>query len=56
MPVYEYICRNCGKVSEFRATLAEKEEGLKLTCPECGSKDMAQYFGNSIVIASTHLH
>ncbi len=56
MPVYEYICRECGKISEFKATLAEKEQGLEQTCPKCGSANMVQYFGNMIVIASTHLH
>jgi len=56
MPVYEYICRDCKKVTEFKATLAEKEKGLEQTCPSCGSTNMVQYFGNMIVIASTHLH
>lgn len=56
MPVYEYICRDCGKITETRQTLAEKEKNLEQTCPSCGSVNMVQYFGNMIVIASTHLH
>ncbi|HED23651.1 MAG TPA: zinc ribbon domain-containing protein [Firmicutes bacterium] len=56
MPTYEYLCRDCGKIIEVRASLAEKEKGLEQACPECGSKNMIQYFGNTIVIASTHLH
>ncbi len=56
MPVYEYLCRDCKKVTEVRATLSEKEKGLEQTCPSCGSKNMTQYFGNMIVIPTTHLH
>ncbi len=56
MPIYEYICKDCGKTMEVKETLAEKEKGAKHTCPTCGSKNMAQYFGNMIVFASTHLH
>ena len=56
MPIYEYICKDCGKIMEARMTLAEKEKGPKPACPACGSKKMSQYFGNMIVIASTHLH
>ncbi|MFO8192403.1 MAG: zinc ribbon domain-containing protein [Bacillota bacterium] len=56
MPTYEYLCRDCGKITEVRESLAEKEKGLGHTCPSCGSNNMIQYFGNTIVIASTHLH
>ncbi|MDW7730763.1 MAG: FmdB family zinc ribbon protein [Dethiobacteria bacterium] len=56
MPVYEYICKDCGKIMEVRESLAEKEKGLAHTCPACGSKSLSQYFGNMIVISSTHLH
>ncbi len=56
MPVYEYICKDCGKVMEVKETLAEKEKEKQRTCPHCGSDKMVQYYGNMIVIASTHLH
>lgn len=56
MPVYDYICRDCGTISEVRATLAEKEKGLEETCPSCKSTNMTQYFGNMTVFATTHLH
>jgi RNA polymerase subunit RPABC4/transcription elongation factor Spt4 len=41
---------------EVRQSLAEKEKGLAHTCSACGSKNLTQYFGNMIVISSTHLH
>ncbi len=56
MPVYEYRCKDCGKVMEVKETLAEKEKGAIHICPGCGSKNTVQYFGNMQVIASTHLH
>lgn len=56
MPTYEYICRDCKEIAEFRETLAEKEKTLERSCPSCGSNNMVQYFGNMIVIPTTHLH
>jgi putative FmdB family regulatory protein len=56
MPLYEYICKDCGKLTEVKETLAEKEKGKKHACPNCGSKNVVQFFGNMQVIASTHLH
>jgi putative FmdB family regulatory protein len=56
VPLYEYICRDCGKVFEMKERLAEKETNKEHICPACKSKNTAQYFGNMIVIASTHLH
>jgi len=46
MPRYEYFCNNCGKEFETEATIAEKEKGLKVTCPGCGSTNTAQIFTN----------
>lgn len=36
MPIYEYKCKNCGKVIEiFQKTTEEKP-----ICPNCGSEDL----------------
>jgi len=56
MPVYEYLCRDCGKVTEIRATLKEKEKGIQPTCPSCQSNNMAHYFGNMQVVSNYPLH
>lgn len=53
MPIYEYICTECGEKVEVQATIAEKEKGLKVICPKCGSKKMAQVFGSFMVISSS---
>ena len=41
---YEYECDNCGKLFEIRATIAEKERGLRAKCPTCGSTKVTQVF------------
>lgn len=50
MPTYRYICTECGEETKVWATLAEKERGLQITCPRCGSQKMAQVFGNVMVM------
>lgn len=45
MPTYEYICTECEEKTEVRATISEKERGLKVTCPKCGNNKMVQVFG-----------
>ncbi len=38
MPVYEFRCQECGKVSEF--LLSSPSGGKKPVCPGCGSQDL----------------
>jgi putative FmdB family regulatory protein len=35
MPIYEYKCRECGELSEFRISAQSDTE--KLICKKCGS-------------------
>lgn len=37
MPLYEYLCRDCGRPFEKMVRMAEKEQAP--TCPSCGSPD-----------------
>ena len=53
MPTYEYICLECREKTEVRATISEKEMGLKITCSKCGGNKMVQVFGNFAVIATS---
>ena len=39
MPFYEFECKDCGEVFEVRASIKEKEAGLALACPKCGSHE-----------------
>lgn len=38
MPIYEYKCRECGEIAEFRIT-SQSQVGL-LICKKCGSQNM----------------
>jgi len=35
MPIYDFKCKDCGKVSEF--LVASSSDRTALTCPGCGS-------------------
>jgi putative FmdB family regulatory protein len=39
VPRYDYLCAECGKLFEVRATFAEKATGLQPECPECHAKE-----------------
>ncbi len=41
---YEYKCNDCGSLLEIRATIAEKERGITVECPGCGSTNTTQVF------------
>jgi putative FmdB family regulatory protein len=38
MPIYEYKCRECGGISEFRITSQSQVDAI--TCHECGSQKL----------------
>ena len=40
--IYEYQCDACSVIFEVRASLAEKEKGLRPACPSCGSEATRQ--------------
>lgn len=46
MPIYEYFCQDCEKKFEIKATIQEKEKGLKVKCPTCGSNKTIQVLGS----------
>ncbi|MBU1259902.1 MAG: zinc ribbon domain-containing protein [Planctomycetes bacterium] len=42
MPIFEYKCADCGKVSEFlEKTIPSR---LAHTCPACGGKNLTKQF------------
>ncbi|MGE5483399.1 MAG: FmdB family zinc ribbon protein [Ignavibacteriales bacterium] len=53
MPTYEFVCSECGTRAEGSATVAEKEKGLHLTCPECRSPNMRRVFSRFLVLGSS---
>lgn len=50
MPIYEYVCLECKKKIEVKASISEKEKGLKVICPNCNSSKTAQVFGNIMIM------
>jgi len=50
MPTYEYQCKECGYYFDVKATLKEKEEGLKINCEQCGSDNLQQVFGGFAIL------
>lgn len=47
MPIYDYKCQECGKVSEilFRGTSDQA-----VHCPDCGSSSMERLISSSYVV------
>jgi putative FmdB family regulatory protein len=50
MPTYEYHCKECGYYFDVKATVKEKEEGLKISCEQCGSDNLQQVFGGFAIL------
>ena len=50
MPIYEYLCKNCGKKSEF-ITFSAAEQ-VNPQCPSCGNKNMTRLLSRVRVIMS----
>jgi len=41
MPVFEYKCNNCGKITEF---LQSSAKTVAKNCPHCGGKKLKRIF------------
>ena len=44
MPIYEYLCEACGRISEVMQKVSEPRPR---SCPECGSKKLAKLVSRS---------
>lgn len=40
MPIFEYICKNCGELFEKLI----RRENTSVQCPQCGSSDVSKKF------------
>jgi len=47
MPIYDFRCRDCGKVSEI---LVRNAHGHAARCSECGSENMERLISASYMI------
>ncbi|MFC1925532.1 zinc ribbon domain-containing protein [Chloroflexota bacterium] len=50
MPVYEFKCRDCGKVSE---KLFLSPEGQTFLCPDCGSSNVERLISSSYLVKTS---
>lgn len=48
MPIYEYRCEQCGRISEFLEGIG-KRDNEKRICKNCGSKNLHKIFSTSYV-------
>ena len=46
MPTYEFGCVDCGHKFDIFATISQKESGLGIKCPQCGSDNAVQLFNS----------
>ncbi|WP_083962687.1 FmdB family zinc ribbon protein [Thermodesulfovibrio thiophilus] len=44
MPIYEYKCLSCGKISEYLVGLMQKN--YEIVCKYCGSKNIQKIFSS----------
>jgi putative FmdB family regulatory protein len=40
MPIYEFVCRKCGK--EFEKLVWKSSDNTKFKCPECDSSELEE--------------
>lgn len=50
MPIYEYECQKCGKVSEF---LLRKTDDIQIRCASCGSDELIRLISVPGVVKTT---
>jgi len=51
MPIYEYFCQDCEKTFEIKASISEKEKGLRVKCPSCSGDKTIQILGNFFIFS-----
>jgi putative FmdB family regulatory protein len=44
VPTYDYVCQDCSKEFDLRASIAAYSKGLSPRCPDCGSENAARGF------------
>ena len=50
MPIYDFQCRSCGKISEM---FVRDLNGTFVNCPDCSSKDMEKLISAPAIMKMT---
>ena len=53
MPIYEYRCKVCGKISEYLIGMGKDEN---VSCKKCGSKEMERILSFASFIGGVSEH
>jgi len=53
MPIYEYKCRDCGKISEFLVGVGSDAPEIK--CDFCKSKKLDKIFSQNFISKGGHI-
>ena len=53
MPVFEYKCKDCGKVSEF--LIGVTQDGPEIKCSHCASPRLKKIFSQSFISKGGHI-
>jgi len=53
MPIYEYRCAKCHRVSEFLVGVGQEETEIK--CRYCGSKELNKMISATFVSSGRHI-
>ncbi len=53
MPIYEYKCKDCDKISEF--LIGVGQEKVEIKCGSCGSKKLEKIFSQSFISTGGHI-
>lgn len=53
MPIYEYKCRDCGKISEF--LIGVSGDAPEIKCSFCKSRNLEKIFSQSFISTSGNI-
>ncbi|MGE4356966.1 MAG: zinc ribbon domain-containing protein [Candidatus Omnitrophota bacterium] len=53
MPIYEYRCKDCGKVSEFLVGVGQSNSDIK--CSFCKGKNLEKVISKSFISSAGHI-
>jgi putative FmdB family regulatory protein len=53
MPIYTFRCEECETTFDVRASISEREDGLRPLCPKCASQEVQQVITAGLLLHST---